>query len=169
MSRPRLPIRLSSMEPAEIDDLTWLASATESVIHACGPGGHLLCGHKVVDEPETCTGYLPASRWPGHQPHLACLAAAPAWVDDLVEPRATRPFGEEEAVTGRHAIETVTTLRMQGLAQGIKVFERAMAVPPPGPANENGPGSSTLPGTRAESSRTSTAESTAPYELGEVA
>ncbi|MGW5648235.1 hypothetical protein ACWEV3_34190 [Saccharopolyspora sp. NPDC003752] len=139
------------------------------MIHADFPGAGLACGHKVADEPETCTGYLPASRWPGYQPHLACLAAAPAWITDLVEPRAARPYGEEEAVTGRHAIETVTTLRMPGLAQGIKAFERAMAVPPARPVNENGPGSSTLPGTRAESSGMSIAESTTPYELGEVA
>ncbi|SDY70455.1 hypothetical protein SAMN05216215_103313 [Saccharopolyspora shandongensis] len=169
MSHPRLPIRSSSTEPAEIDDLTWVASPSESVIHARGPGDGLLCEHEVVEEPETCTGYLPASRWPGYQPHLACLAAAPPWVTDLVEPRAARPYGEEETVTGRRAIERVATLQMPGLAKRIKSFERAMAVPPTRPANENGPGSSYLPGTRAESSWTLTGESTMPDVLGEVA
>ncbi|MGI8307134.1 hypothetical protein [Saccharopolyspora hattusasensis] len=161
--------RSFSEKAAEIEAVEWVASPSESVVHCRLPGaGDLACGHKLADELETCTGYLPAARWPRYQPHLACLASAPTWVDDLVEPRALRPYAEE-SVSGRHAIETVSTLRIPNLVRHIKALELSMTGPPTRTGTENVPGSSYLPGTCRESSGTSVVECTTLHELGEVA
>ncbi|QIZ37220.1 hypothetical protein [Saccharopolyspora sp. ASAGF58] len=170
MSRPLLcRPRSFSGEAAEIEAVEWVASPSESVVHLRLPGaGGLVCGHELADEPESCTGYLPAARWPRYQAHLACLASAPAWVGDLVEPRPPRPY-MEESVLGRHAIETVSTLRMPNLVRHIKALEFSMTGPPARTGTENVPGSSYLPGTCRESSGISVVECSTLHELGEVA
>ncbi|MEV5543941.1 hypothetical protein AB0L13_44745 [Saccharopolyspora shandongensis] len=155
-------------EAAEIEAVKWVASPSESTVHVELPGtGYLACGHELADEPETWTGSLPASRWPHYQPHLACLANVPAWVSDLAEPRMPQPY--KETVMGRHAVETMATLRMQNLVRNIQAYALAVAGRPSVSDNEGVPGSSYLPGTRRKCIGTPAADSTTPHDLGEVA
>jgi hypothetical protein len=169
VSRPLL-CRLRSFfeEAAEIEAVEWVASPSEAIVHLRLPGtGDLVCGHTLADEPETCTGYLPASRWPRYQPHLACLASASVWVDDLVEPRPPRPYTEETAL-GRQAVETVSTLRMPDLVQHIKALDLSMTAPTR-TGNENAPGSTYLPGTPEQPTAGPVTEYIPRHALGEAA